>query len=277
MGNQADFIRERFTALVLGPEENLDLAEAALLIAADYYPHLDSTFYLKRLDDFADACKDRAGNSLDAISAINTTLFGDLGFTGNTDDYYDPRNSFLNDVIDRKAGIPITLSLVYIEVARRIGLAVHGVGMPSHFLVGYKEPGHEIFIDPFNRGTMMDAEGCGRLLARISGNRINLLPEHLQPVTKKQMLTRILSNLFAIYTAFADNRRALSLVDWILIINPNSASHLRDRGLTLAALGNTSGARRDLALYLSLAPSSADSPAIRQRLGALRRLEAAMN
>src|SRR5438093_5479238 len=177
-------------------EERIDLLRAALTIARTEYPNLDIESYVSRVEALAERVSRRTrdvGDTAHAIYALNTVLFQEEGLRGNRDDYYDPRNSFLNDVLDRRLGIPITLALVYMEVARRVGFPLFGVGMPGHFLLKhYDAAGHSILIDVFERGVVVTEEDCRQKLNTIYSGQLALQPEFLLPVTRRQMLTRML-------------------------------------------------------------------------------------
>ncbi|MGA9769426.1 MAG: transglutaminase-like domain-containing protein [Blastocatellia bacterium] len=271
--------RSLFTEIVSRRDEEINLAEAALSIAAEEYPRLDIPLYLYKLDRIGDRVRERARgalDSLDQISALSAVLFEELGFRGNRENYYDPRNSFLNEVIDRRTGIPITMTVVYIEVARRIGLFIEGVGIPSHFIARHSSAGGDVFIDVFNGGRLMGEMGCAEMLAEMSGGKLALRPDHLQAVTKKQILARMLSNLLGIYSS-SDNHRALAIVERMMIINPDSPQHVRDYGLLLAATGNTSNAIQELERYLALAPEAPDRKTVREQIKAIRQSHARLN
>jgi regulator of sirC expression with transglutaminase-like and TPR domain len=273
-------IRIRFAEVISRDDEFLDLAEAALLIAAEEYPRLNVAAYLDKLDQMGDIAREQANGArtaLDFISAINTTLFDELGFRGNIDNYYDPRNSYLNEVIDRRTGIPITLSIVYLEVARRIGFTIQGVGLPGHFIVRHSDEQGDIFIDVFNRGRLLGKIGCSDLVANTSGGKLELKAEHLLPSTNKQILTRMLSNILGIYSGTADYCRAIAAIKRILLINPDSLTHIRDHGLLLAAAGKHASALEELDRYLALAPRAADSEAIREQMKSIRQDLAKLN
>jgi regulator of sirC expression with transglutaminase-like and TPR domain len=272
-------IRRRFAEAVSRQDEQINLAEAALLIAAEEYPRLDIDLYLEKLDRFADLIREQSeshNNALDLIAAISDTLFDKLGFHGNESSYYDPRNSFLNEVIDRRTGIPITLTVVFIEVSRRLGLSIRGVGMPGHFIAKHESESGDIFIDPFNNGRLIGKLECSELLSATTGGTLDLESDHLRAVGNKQILTRMLSNLVAIYGA-TDQRRALAAIDRILLLNPASAKHVRDRGLLLAGLRDTRGAIEQLERYLELAPTAPDEQAIREQIGSIRNSQAKLN
>src|SRR5215207_10544928 len=197
--------RERFAQLVSGSEDALDLAEAALLIAQEEHPQLDVSAYLHRLEELAAAVRTRLSESpspSDIVLNLNIHLFREEGFRGNTSAYYDPANSFLNEVLDRKTGIPITLSVVYIEVGRRLGLPLVGVGFPGHFLVKYTGPEGEVVLDPFLGGLTLDHQQLAHKLQTMYGEQNPLLaqiPQLLAPASKKNILVRMLRNLKGVY------------------------------------------------------------------------------
>ncbi|HZM88776.1 MAG TPA: transglutaminase-like domain-containing protein [Blastocatellia bacterium] len=271
--------RSQFAEMVSREDAEINLAEAALLIAAEEYPRLDIELYLARLDHFADLARQRAAASrdpFDVITAMKGTLFEELGFRGNRENYYDPRNSYLNEVIDRRTGIPITLTVVYIEVSKRIGFQVKGVGLPFHFIAKHEMEGGDLFIDPFNAGRLLDSAGCDALITKMSDGKLELRIEHLEAVTNKQILTRMLSNLLGVYSS-SDRRRALAAIDRILLINPASVSHIRDRGLLLAAVGDRTAAILELERYLALAADATDVDTIREQIRSIRRSHARLN
>ena len=265
--------------MVSREDDEINLAEAALLIAAEEYSRLDIDLYLERLDSFADLARVRLADPSDAtdtIEILNNTLFKGLGFHGNQESYYDPRNSYLNEVIDRRTGIPITLTLVYMEVAKRIGFAVKGVGLPFHFIAKHERTEGDLFIDPFNDGRLLDSADCDALVTQMSGGKLELRPEHLQAVTNKQMLARMLSNLLGIY-ASGDHRRALAALDRILLLTPDSTPHIRDRGLLLAATGERTAAIAELERYLELAADAPNAESVREQIRMIKQNQARMN
>jgi len=271
--------RKRFAEIVARPDEEIDLAEAALLIAVEEYPRLDVALYIDKLDRFADIARDRADGAADTmemISALNEALFEDLGFRGNTENYYDPRNSFLNEVIDRRTGIPITITLVYIEVARRISLPIHGVGLPFHFIAKFMGD-EEIFIDPFNGGRVLGHIECSELVSNMSSGQMRLEASHLEAITRKQLLVRMLSNLLGIYTGSNDYGRAIATIERILQIVPESLIHIRDRGLLLAAAGENARAAAELERYLAMEPPPDDAEMIRKQIAIVRQAQARLN
>jgi regulator of sirC expression with transglutaminase-like and TPR domain len=274
----AENTRSRFSRIVAREDEQINLAEAALIIATEEYLRLDVEFYIDKLDRFGDQARERAAyarDTSDLISAVNATLFDDLGFEGNRVNYYDPRNSFLNEVIDRRTGIPITLTIIYMEVARRIGLSIQGVGLPGHFIAKHVSEAGEVFIDPFNGGRLLEVAAIAEHLGEVGGEELD--PASVAAATKKQILTRMLSNLLAIYAGSLDYARALSAIERILIINPASAPHIRDRGFLLAGVGDKVSAISELERYLSLVPNAPDRESIRERIKAIRQSQAKLN
>jgi regulator of sirC expression with transglutaminase-like and TPR domain len=262
--------RARFAALL--ERDPIPLDEAALAIAAEAYPALDPEPYLVRLDDLGARVKRAAPAPLrpaSALRALREVLAGEEGFRGNAHDYQDPRNSFLNDVLDRKLGIPISLSVVWMEVARRAGVALVGVGFPGHFLARVASPGVAVFVDPFNGGDLLGPDECiARFRARSGGRELD--PRHLEPVSTRQILARMLQNLRRIYAERRDRVGAFWVADRLLVLAPGMLEALRDRGIAAAHLGAVQAAERDLEAYLARAPDASDGPAVRDALAKLR-------
>lgn len=223
-------VTERFAELLTQPETQVRLDEAALLIAAHAHPGLDVDDQLSRLDDLAEQC---AAPTLDGVRRL---LFRDLGFRGNLDDYHDPRNSFLDDVLERRVGIPISLCVITIEVGRRVGAPMAGVGMPGHFLLRDRvDP--EVFLDPYAGGTVLDRTACERIFHAINGHDAPFDPMYLEPVGARVVVARMLANLKAVYTRAAD-RRSLSWVLGLRCLIPDMAqSEYAEWANALAAIG----------------------------------------
>jgi regulator of sirC expression with transglutaminase-like and TPR domain len=270
--------RARFEALLTG--EDFSLAEAALAIAAEEYPSLDPKRYVARLNAMATRVRLHAPEPARAGSvllAIRTVLFDEEKFRGNDEDYYDPRNSFLNEVLDRRLGIPITLSILYIEVARRAGLPLQGVAFPGHFLAKYApQGGPEVFVDAYNGGEVLSADECIARFQAVSHGR-PIEPRHLAGVGPRQILARMLHNLKRIYLERSDDIRLWWVVDRLLMLDPSQPEELRDRGLISARLGNSAAAARDLAAFLDAAPDSPDSSQVREILANVRSRQPLMN
>jgi regulator of sirC expression with transglutaminase-like and TPR domain len=274
---------QRFAALVGSAQEDasIDLAAGALAIARAEYPLLDASHYLGRLETLG--ARVRSGmrttpTARETIALLNQVLFDEEGLRGNRDDYYDPRNSFLNDVLDRKLGIPITLSVIYMEVARRVGFPIAGTGMPGHFLLKhYDVMSGEILIDPFNRGRIVGSVECQKRLDEIYSGQLELKPEFTQAVTHREILTRMLNNLRQIYFTRGNMSKGLVVLDLLLAIPPQSPDLLRERGLVRLNLEQYLGAAQDLGRYLQLRPGAADADDVRETLEMLRQLLARLN
>ncbi|HZS32420.1 MAG TPA: tetratricopeptide repeat protein [Methylomirabilota bacterium] len=255
------------------------LAEAALWIAVEAYPELDVRHWLARVEALGRRATERVTPDQDvdrAAAAIARLLFQEAGFRGNAADYYDPRNSFLNAVLERRLGIPITLSVLFIAVAGAVGLRAAGVGLPGHFVVQVERAGRRRLVDPFHGGRLLEVADCAALIARLRpGERFDA--GWLRPVTTRHILARMLANLKAIYVGTGDWERALGAVDRILLLAPDAHGELRDRGTLHARLGHGPAALRDWASYLERAPGAPDAAAVREELLALRRRLAARN
>jgi regulator of sirC expression with transglutaminase-like and TPR domain len=270
--------RRQLIDMVARPEDEVDLARASLLVACDEYPELELDPYLQRLDTMAEAVRGRLGASPEAaVAGLNRVLFEEEGFRGNTREYYDPRNSFLNDVLDRRTGIPITLSTVYIAVARRAGVTVHGVGLPGHFVVRVVAAGGDALVDPFNGGTVLTPQDCQDRLDRIYGGRVRMGVDMLAPCPPRSVLARTLRNLKAIYLKADDHERALRTAELLVLLNPGAMDEVRDRGLVLAALECYALAAADLEAYVQAAPQAPEAPELRARIAQLRHQAARLN
>ena len=266
-------LKDEFMRLLAVPEGELDMAAAALQIASIAYPELKVEAYFEQLDKMGKEIAARLSENADPytrIEAINRHLYGDLGFAGNDDDYYDPRNSFLNDVLDRGTGIPITLSLVYMEVARRVGLPLVGISMPGHFLVRYAEEDRDIYIDPFDRGVILTRAECVIRLKKIFGRESELAADHLRPVSSRQILVRMLNNLRSIYIQQEKWERALRVVEWTQVATPEDALLCREIGALCFHLGERKRAGEAWGEYLLRVPDAPDSEAIRAALASLK-------
>ncbi|MGD0677880.1 MAG: tetratricopeptide repeat protein [Polyangiaceae bacterium] len=270
-----------FEQLAALPDECIDVAVGAALIARDAYGMLDVERAVSRFDQIAAPLLARSLVSLSSeeqAEAVSRLLYEQLGFRGNDADYYDPKNSLLPDVLERKLGIPITLALVYCEVGRRAGVRARGISFPGHFLVRVDSPGAEppVIVDPFFGGRRLDAAALQRLLERASPNQ-KLTDEHVAPASARTMLVRMLINLKWIYATRGDFARALLALDRIISLTPDSVPALRERGLLAARLGAVEAARADLSRLLELVPQAPDANSIRQRLEELRAKASVLN
>lgn len=265
------------------PPERIALAEAALLIARDAYPDLDVAAYLGRLDDMAQTLRSRLRADIsvaDTLKALNHYLFDELGYAGNSAEYYDPRNSYFNDVIERKLGIPITLSVLYLEVGRRIGLKLSGVSFPGHFLVKCNVREGAVVLDPYAKGASLGIKDLQSKLAALA-NGVEITPESVMPMLAsadhREILARLLRNLKAIFMQQREHARALCAVERIVLLAPAALDELRDRGLIFSELECFRAALADLERYLAARPHAADAHEITRRVAELRVLSSRLN
>ncbi len=255
--------REQFIRAIDRPEEDIDLARAALLFAKEEYPDLDVDAYIERLDRMAQpVAADNAAGPKGVVDALNSLLFDQEGFEGNAEDYYDPRNSFLNEVLDRKLGIPISLSLLYMELGKRVGLPLAGVGMPGHFLLKPPSARDEWYVDVYNRGRLLSIQECAERIDHLYNGNVAFQPDFLATVNKKQILFRMLANLKGIYLNQQDHGKALAAIDRMLLLDPGSVEQVRDRGLVLARLQQHPQAIAELQRYLALQPDAPDAASV---------------
>lgn len=271
--------RSRLVALAETSDAR-SLAEGALWIAAEAHPGLDVQHWLARLDALGHRAVEGVTAAMDvdaAAMAVARFVFQEEGFRGNVEDYYDPRNSFLDDVLDRRLGIPITLSVVYLAVAARAGLEAAGVGLPGHFIVRAERRGRHRLLDPFHGGAPLDLAGCEALVTRVHPGGGPFDARWLAPATTRQILVRMLSNLKAAYSALGDWTRALAAVERIVLLVPDALDALRDRGTLHARLGHGPAAVRDWEAYLQRAPEAPDARGVRDRLRMLRQVHATRN
>lgn len=244
-----------------------DLAAPAFLIARLEYPHVDPEPYLDRIDEMGDAASHRVARETggpDAplaarVDALNQYLFNELGFFGNRERYDDPRNSCLNEVLDKRTGIPITLALVYIEVSRRAGIRTEGINFPGHFLVRAMQdlhtddPDEGLIVDPFHGGAILDEGDCRALLQRHLGDEAAFEPSLLARATRRQVMVRMLLNLKRLYVRMRSFPQARQVSDVLLTLQPSSLAELRDRGLLAYHMNDVFHALKDLEQYLKIA------------------------
>jgi regulator of sirC expression with transglutaminase-like and TPR domain len=253
--------RQRFIQEVRQPDEYIDLERAALYIAQETYPALDIEAYVATLDAMAEEVRARLPQEeypLRTIKTLNQYFFEDLGFHGNQQNYYDPKNSFLNQVIDRRTGIPISLALVYLAVAQRIAFPMAGVGLPGHFLLRPTVQGTDFFIDAFNQGEILFEQDCQERLHTMFQGQLPMQPQFLIPVNNRQFLARMLTNLKTIYLSHGEIENSLATIEKILILFPEAPIELRERGLIYFRLNRWIESRLDLELYLEVQPQADD-------------------
>jgi regulator of sirC expression with transglutaminase-like and TPR domain len=256
-------------------DDRLELLTGALLIAKDAYPALDLVMQARRIDELATPLGQRGleqRSAAEQARALSDHIYLSLGFHGNERDYYDPRNSFLNAVLDRRTGIPISLAVLYIEVARRVGVRATGVSFPGHFLVRVESPrsAPPAIVDPFFRGSVLGPRELEELHLRATGKSV-AVSSSLEPAPTRVVLLRMLANLRGIYGARGDFRALLLVLDRMLDLAPNAAAELRDRGLLSAKLGAPRAAIDDLTRYLQVAPNAGDVGEVRRIIGELER------
>ncbi len=259
----------RFAEAIGVGDAALDLTQAALAIAEVEYPDLDPERYHELLGELAAgaAAFVDGDSALERVLRFNEFLYGREGFCGNRSDYYDPRNSYLHQVLERRTGIPITLALVYMDVATRLGLDVRGVGFPGHFLVKHLGA-PEVVVDPFS-GDVLSQLGCEQLYRAALGDDATFDPRALHATPPRQILGRVLGNLKQIHMARREFDRALTAIDRLLLLHPDDPAELRDRGLIYAKLECFRAALDDLERFVELAPRDPTAAAVRRQLALL--------
>lgn len=272
----------RFREMIGRPDEAIDLAEAALLIAQNAYRDLDIARYLARIDALARDLRGHVpedSSDGELIAALNRFLFEEQGFGPNLQDYYDPRNSYLNDVLDRRVGIPISLSLLYMEVGRRVGLALRGVSFPGHFLVKCSVAQGMVILDPYCGGISLGLHDLQHRLREARGGEVSraIVAGMLVSASNREILARMLRNLKAIYLERKDYAHALSTIDSMVALMPGEAGEVRDRGLVYLKLECFRAALTDLESYLQMAPEAPDLDEVRAHVVGLRRSAARLN
>jgi regulator of sirC expression with transglutaminase-like and TPR domain len=270
--------RTEFARLVA--RDPIPLARGALLIAKEEYPDLDVEHYLDHLAALGRAAESAVrdgGDTVERVQLLSEFLCVRTGFEGNREQYGDTRNSFLNEVLERRLGIPITLSVVYIEVGRHAGLNLYGVSFPSHFLVKAVDERGELIIDPFNRGAIVSIDDLRGRLKQIYGRPVQLHPAMLKAASTRQVLARILRNLKAIYLSGADWPRALGALDRILMLEPRSFEEILERATLYERLECFSAALDDFQSFLTQAPEHPAADAAREAAVRLARTVARIN
>ena len=273
-------IRHDFEKVVSRPEPVLDLARAALLVAAESDPNVDVDGQMHTLESWAAELRSRLEpdwNNLQKLARLRAFLFDDLGFRGNHSDYYNPSNSLLHRVIEARRGIPLTMSIIFLELGWRIGIPLEGVGFPGHFLVRLVGEPRDLLLDPYRRGMSVHEEDCRAMLQELSGGKLAFNPELLSSVTKRDMISRLLMNLKGAYLRAHQDEQALAAVDKLLLLHPEDLDEVRDRGLLLYRLQRFSAAHDALTAYLRARPQAADREAMEKHLEALRRQIASLN
>lgn len=247
--------------------DEMDLALGAMLIAQIEHPALEPKRELARIDDLA------ADAAAADVHQLRRYLFEQQRFAGNVDDYYDPRNSCLNDVLDRRLGLPITLSVLAIEVGRRVGLRVEGIGLPGHFIAA----ADGVLFDPFNGGAILSREDAGAVVARVLGRPVRLRDSHFAPVTAADILRRMLANLRGVYVEREAWSKARGVMERLLVLDPETPGHVRDYGTILMKEGNFVRGAALWQEYLALEPNAPDAKRVTAQLIEIRRAIASLN
>jgi len=275
-----DNIRDDFVRAVGRPEPVLDLARAALLVAAESDARVDVDSQIHTLESWAAELSARlepGWNNLQKLARLRSFVFEDLGFRGDSKDYFSPSNSLLNQVMERRLGVPLTLSIIFMELGWRVGIPFEGVGFPGHFLVRLPGEPRDLVLDPFNHGRTMHEEDCRRLLDEVTGGRLEFDGRLLASVTKRDIITRLLLNLKGAYLRSNQDEGALAAVERLLLIHPDDMDEVRDRGLLLYRLQRFGAALDALNAYLAARPNAPDRDNIAQHVISLRQLLASLN
>jgi regulator of sirC expression with transglutaminase-like and TPR domain len=279
---------EAFATLIARDDARIDLARGCLMIAQDAYPGLDVDRYMGEIERMAMRLRGRlpqTGGAEERVVALNQFLYEDLGYWGNTEDYYDPRNSYLNEVIDRKTGIPISMSILYMELGRRIGLPLEGISFPGHFLVRLRLRGGTLVLDPFSGGAPQSEDELRSRVKRVIPDGVaddlpaSELPldQFLEPATNRQILSRLLRNLKGIYRESDKPERMLDVLNRMLLVTPGASAELRDRGYLYQRLECYRAAFKDLTDYTEREPDAPDLDEVRGKLLELSALCARLN
>jgi regulator of sirC expression with transglutaminase-like and TPR domain len=273
-------MKYEFNDLATLDDNDIDLVEAALVVAKDEYPALDIPRYLSQIDHFVTDIEQRVGNDNDAqkiIAALNDYLFKEQGFRGNMENYYDPRNSLLNDVMDRRCGIPISLSIIYLETGRRLGLDLEGVSFPGHFLVRFNVSRGTIILDPFFGGISLSEDELEFRMSRFRNNEMSdSLEDLLEPASNKAIIERVLRNLRGIYMNNETHDKALKTSERILLLSPDNPYEYLFRGSIYHSMECHQAALDDYQRFLRLHPEADEAERIRGQIielqSAVRRL-----
>lgn len=265
---------EELRELLAGRLEDAPLDVVALQIATVEYPEVSVEPFLVILDSYASEFAERVTEQTkgeEFLQALNEYMFDELGFHGNSDDYYSPANSCLNEVLTKRTGIPITLSLVYMEIVRRLGRTIHGIGLPGHFLVQYADGGFPVFIDVFHGGRILYEPECFELAKAATGADVPEDSQYLRPVSKRHIAIRMLNNLRAVYFRNENAEKAIRVLDLFIEAIPGAAEEYKQRGICRIQLRRLKEARADLETYLRLLPGAPDRTHIEAQLTYINR------
>ena len=273
-------IRADFVQSLNRPDEALELARVALLVAAESDLEVDIDGELRQLEGWAEELRSRLApdlNNLQKLARLRSFVFDDLGFRGDRRDYYSPSNSLLHEVMKRRRGIPLTLSILFMELGWRIGIPFEGVAFPGHFLVRLPGEPRDLLLDPYKRGMMVHEEDCRQMLLESTGGRLSYDPALTASVGKRDVIARLLHNLKGAYLRSGDDAKALAAVERLLVLSPDDAEEIRDRGLLLFRMQKYGAALDALDTYLHAAAGAADRETIEGHVRTLRQLLASLN
>ena len=266
-------VRQRFREIAQRPEPHLDLVEASLVIALEEQPGLDIDRYLEQVGSWSDAVRGRLEGSRDidrVIDVMNQFLFDEEGFHGENDDYYDPRSALLNEALDRHAGLPMTLSILYLEISRRVGIEAAGVSLPGRFLVKLSGDFGQVVVDPFDGGRVLSTIELQKLLDDVYGGGVRLREHHLRSFSRREVLARELAHLKAAYMAKHDLLRAAASIDRLLILDDRDSYEVRDRAMIAMQMHAYTQAIDFFERYLELSPHAEDRARVREQIAYLR-------
>lgn len=267
---RGDALLTRFAADVADPGGHIDLGRAVLIMGLHAFPELDVTAYLARIDELATLAGEAIVDSTAHARDLARFLFSATGYRGNADDYADPRNSFLNEVLDRGLGIPITLSVLYLEVARRLEMRAEGVGMPGHFIVrAYDPDGQAVLLDPFHHGRVLDEEDCRAQVEGLNAGRQRFDSDFLAAVDERYILTRMLNNLVNAYSERGETPALIAVIERLLVLNPRDHGLLRRLGMLCGSSSRKRRAVELLGRYLVMQPEAKDAEQLRAHMRAL--------
>jgi regulator of sirC expression with transglutaminase-like and TPR domain len=276
----SDHVRADFEKMVNGPDRAIDLARAALLVAAGSDPGVDVDGQIHQLDSWADELRSRLDpgwNNLQKLARLRAFLYDELGFRGDEKDYYNPVNSLLHQVIARRRGVPLTMAIVMMEVGWRVGIPFEGVGFPGHFLVRLTGEPRDLLLDPYQHAMSVHEDDCQRILQAVTGGQLELQPGMTASVGKRQMIGRLLHNLKGACLRAGQDERALAAVELLLVLDPHDLEETRDRGLLLYRLQRYGAALPMLERYLAGARDASDRETIERHVTNLKALIADLN
>lgn len=276
--NEAMNLDAALDRLAHDPSTPLDIAEVSLYLARDEYPELDVEAHLAEIDGMAHEARSYLRGALESrVAGLCRYLFHEMGFRGNQRDYYDPRNSYLNQVLERRTGIPISLSAVVMAVGARAGMTIQGIGLPGHFVVKAVDDGQQLLFDPFHGGRQLTTTDCENLVLQVTRRAFTATPEQLRAVPLGLIVGRMLSNLKGIYLQQGDLDRSVRVMQHLCRLQPHELAHRRDLGATLLQAGLPGKAIDHLAAYVDALPQANDAVAVQQMLGQARAQVAGWN